>query len=322
MPKVSVIIPIYNTKQYLKQCVNSLLTQTLDDVEFIFIDDHSTDGSLSLLYELTNNSQRNCKVLVNSHNLGSAMTRKRGYLEATGDFFIVCDSDDWADANELEELYNTAICNKADIVYCNFYENKDGKDILVMQDYGTDRIMCISKMLTAQMHASTCTKLTRRNLLFKSNFFDLNIQDAKEDLTTSIYTFVHSSKIFYLNKSYYHYRYNGNSMTRNASFKSFSKVITDCVYNALIIEQMLKDNGLFKTLENEMLIQKYSIKNKIYDLMIYSQNKFYEIFPEANDTTYALPYIRPRTKLRQWFILKTHNKLHLPSFKDTLKSKS
>lgn len=196
MPKVSVIIPIYNTKQYLKQCVNSLLAQTLDDVEFIFIDDHSTDGSQNLLYELTNNSQRNCKVLVNSHNMGSAMTRKRGYLEATGDFFIVCDSDDWADANELEELYNAAICNNADIVYCNFYENKDGEDILVMQDFGTDRIKCISQMLTAQMHASTCAKLTRRNLLFKSNFFDLNIKDAKEDLTTSIYTFVHSSKIF------------------------------------------------------------------------------------------------------------------------------
>ena len=57
MPKVSVIIPIYNTKQYLKQCVNSLLTQTLDDVEFIFIDDHSTDGSLSLLYEPSPHSQ-------------------------------------------------------------------------------------------------------------------------------------------------------------------------------------------------------------------------------------------------------------------------
>lgn len=96
-------------------------------------------------------------------------------------------------------------------------------------------------------------------------------------------------------------------MTRNASFKSFSKVITDCVCNAIIIEQILKDNELFKTLESEMLIQKYSIKNKIYDLMIYSQNEFYETFPEANDTTYALPYICPKTKLRQWFILKTHN---------------
>ncbi len=306
MPKVSVIIPVYNTEQYLRQCVNSLLAQTLDDVEFIFIDDHSTDGSLNLLRELTNDCQRNCKILSNNYNMGSALTRKRGYLEATGEFFIVCDSDDWVDANELEELYDAATKNNADIVYCNYYENKDGNDRLIPQACGTDPIKCISQMLTGKMHASTWNKLTRRNLLFKANFFDLDIQDTREDLVTSILVFVWASKISYLNKSYYHYRCNHNSITRAISFENYSKIITNCIYNMSIIEKILKDRTLSNALEKEILIQKYSIKNKIYDLMIYSQNEFCETFPEANDISYALPYIRPRTKLKQWFILKSH----------------
>ena len=227
-------------------------------------------------------------------------------MEATGDYFIVCDSDDWVDPNELEEMYNAAVSHNADIVYCNFYENNDGKDHLVQQDNGTDRIKCIGQMLTGQMHASTCSKLTRRNLLFESGFFDLDIKDIREDLVTSILVFLFSTKIYFLNESYYHYRCNWSSMTRLSDFTNSSKIITDCTHNIIIIERILKKAHLFKSLENELLIQKYSIKNKIYDLMVYSEYKFCETFPEANNTTYALPYIRSKTKLKQWFILKYH----------------
>ncbi len=318
MAKVSVIIPVYNTEQYIERCVNSLLAQTLDDVEFIFIDDHSTDGSLSLLHELTANSQRNCKVLTNGHNLGSALTRKRGYLEASGDYFIVCDSDDWVDSNELEEMYNAAVSHNADIVYCNFYENNDGKDRLVQQNCGTDRIKCIGQMLTGQMQPVTWNKLTRRDLLFKSNFLNLNIKDAGEDMVTSISTFISAYRVVFLNKYYYHYCFNLDSITRRINFASLSKVISDCVCNVATIEQILRKEGLFKPLEKEILIKKYSVKNKIYDLMVYSENKFYETFPEANNIAYALPYIRSKTNLRQWFILKSHklrnNILHLKKF--------
>lgn len=315
MAKVSVIIPVYNAKQYIERCVNSLLAQTLDDVEFIFIDDHSTDGSLDLLHKLTSNSPRSCKVLTNGNNLGSALTRKRGYLEATGEYFIVCDSDDWVDTNELEEMYNAAISHNADIVYCNFYENNDKKDRIVTQDCGTDRIRCIGQMLTGKMHASTCNKLTRRNLLFKSGFFDLDIKDIREDLVTSILVFSFTKKIYFLNESYYHYRCNWSSATRLSDFTNLSKIITDCTHNIILIERILKNVHLFKSLEKELLIQKYSIKNKIYDLMVYSENKFCETFPEANNIAYALPYIQHKTKLKQWFILKRHrlrnNILHL-----------
>lgn len=290
MPKVSVIVPIFNTEKYLERCVNSLFAQTLCDVEYIFIDDGSTDDSLQLLHKLTDGSGHNCQIIENEHNLGTALARKQGYLKATGDYFIICDSDDWMDANELKELHATAIKHDADIVYCNYYENKDGVDRTIMQNYGTDRNQCISSMLLGKMHVSSCNKLTRLSLLRESNFFDLDIKDIGEDLVTSTYCFLLSKKVYFLDRAFYHYFVRSNSITRNRSLTSRANGIESIIENVKIVGLLLDSHDKSKVFKREMDELKCNVKDSLFNFAITSLKQMRTTFPESNKMIPTLLY--------------------------------
>ena len=97
MPKVSVIIPVYNVEKYIERCANSLFSQTLDDIEYLFVNDCSQDKSIEVLNKvLEKYSNRKKHVIIKNmeHNYGQATVRRWGMLHATGDFVIHCDSDD------------------------------------------------------------------------------------------------------------------------------------------------------------------------------------------------------------------------------------
>ncbi len=288
MPKVSVIVPIFNTSKYLERCIKSLFAQTLDDVEYIFIDDGSTDGSLQLLRNLIGGSNYNCKIIENKHNIGCALARKQGYLKATGEYFIICDSDDWMDNNELEELYAAAIKYDADIVYCNYYENKDGIDRIVMQNYGEHRDSCISSMLLGKMHVSSCNKLTRLSILHESNFFDLDIKDVGEDLVTSTYCFLSSKKICFLDKAFYHYCVRPESITRNKSLTNRARGIEALTDNIKIVDKLLDSYNMSQVFEDEINELKYNIKDSLLNLSISLFKQIRAIFPESNK---MLPFL-------------------------------
>ena len=118
--KVSVIIPVYNVKQYLEQCLDSVLNQTFDDFEVICIDDSSTDGSGDMLDEYARKDLR-IKV-VHQENTGVAVVRNRGLEMAKGEYIFYLDSDDYLADNALEELYIKAKEQDADLCVC------DGQD--------------------------------------------------------------------------------------------------------------------------------------------------------------------------------------------------
>lgn len=290
MPKVSVIVPIFNTEKYLERCVNSLFAQTLCDVEYIFIDDGSTDDSLQLLHKLTDGSGHNCKIIENKHNAGTAFARKQGYLKATGDYFIICDSDDWMDDNELEELYTTAIKHDADIVYCNYYENKDGADRTIMQNYGTDRNQCISSMLLGKMHVSSCNKLTRLSLLRESNFFDLGIKDVGEDLVTSIHCFLLSKKVYFLDRAFYHYFVRSNSITKNSSLTNRARGTEAIIENIRIVDFILRSHNMSDVFKRELDELKCNAKDSLFNLSMSSLKQMRTTFPESNKMIPTLLY--------------------------------
>ena len=118
-PKISVIIPVYNTSIYLRQCLDSVLEQDFDDYEVICVNDGSTDDSLEILREYEKKSSK-IKV-IDQTNSGVATTRNTGLKNASGDFLAFLDSDDFIRENYLSKLYNAALKTKSDIVICNFY---------------------------------------------------------------------------------------------------------------------------------------------------------------------------------------------------------
>lgn len=125
--KVSVIIPVYNVEQYLSQCLDSVINQTLKEIEIICVDDGSTDASLDILREYEKKEPR--LTVLTQKNKFAGVARNAGLAIAKGEYCAFLDSDDFFEANALKSLYATASKNKLDMVKCSFfyYENNTGK---------------------------------------------------------------------------------------------------------------------------------------------------------------------------------------------------
>ena len=120
MPKVSIIIPVYNVEKYLRQCLDSIVNQTLRDIEIICVDDGSTDGSSAILAEYAAKDSR-VKVLTREHtNAGAA--RNAGMAVATGEYLGFVDSDDWCELSLFEKAYDKAKADDADVVSWRFHQ--------------------------------------------------------------------------------------------------------------------------------------------------------------------------------------------------------
>lgn len=125
-PKISVIVPVYNTSMYLDKCLNSLLNQTLKEIEIICVNDGSTDSSREILQNFAkNNSQIK---IINQQNQGQSAARNAGMKEAKGQYIGFIDSDDWADEKMFEKLYNRAKQSDSDMTMCaiTVYDEKTG----------------------------------------------------------------------------------------------------------------------------------------------------------------------------------------------------
>ena len=126
MPKISVIIPVYNTEKYLDRCLKSVCHQTVHDIEILCINDHSTDSSLKILQKYAADDDR-IKIFNLPQNQGASFARNIGIKNATGDYISFVDSDDFLETEFYEKLYTEAVCSNADIVkgaYKYYYENR------------------------------------------------------------------------------------------------------------------------------------------------------------------------------------------------------
>ena len=123
MPKISVIVPVYGVERYMERCARSLFEQTLDDIEFIFVDDCSPDRSLDILNEVLEeyvDRQLQTQIVRLDQNGGLPNARKVGLRLATGNYIIHCDSDDWVERDMYRAMYEKAIKTNADMVVCDF----------------------------------------------------------------------------------------------------------------------------------------------------------------------------------------------------------
>ena len=120
MPKVSVIIPVYNVENYLRQCLDSVINQTLKDIEIILVDDGSTDSSLSVCNEYAQKDNR--ITVLTQQNKGAGAARNMGLERATGEYLSILDSDDYFELNMLEKMYNAACRHNNDITICHSIE--------------------------------------------------------------------------------------------------------------------------------------------------------------------------------------------------------
>lgn len=120
-PKLSIVVPVYNVERYLRQCLDSLINQTLDDIEIILVNDGSTDGSTAMLEQYAERDKR--IILINKPNSGYGHTMNTGFDRATGDYIGILESDDFADVEMFETLYKTATQHDLDIARCHYFHH-------------------------------------------------------------------------------------------------------------------------------------------------------------------------------------------------------
>ena len=115
---ISIIVPVYNAEKYLEQCINSLVSQSLPDIEIIFVDDGSVDSSLDILKNHAIKDNR--IVVITQENQGVSVARNTGLKSVQGDNYMFVDSDDWIELDMCQKMYNLAIDNDADCVMCSY----------------------------------------------------------------------------------------------------------------------------------------------------------------------------------------------------------
>ena len=123
MPDISLIVPIYNAEKYLKKCIDSLIGQTKKEIEFILVNDGSTDSSENIIKDY---SDKRIKYFKNK-NQGIGKTRNFGIEKSTGKYIMFLDSDDYLDKDACKYLFNKIEKENLDIVVCDFYKDIDGK---------------------------------------------------------------------------------------------------------------------------------------------------------------------------------------------------
>lgn len=223
MPKVSIIVPVYNVEKYIERCVRSLFEQTLDDIEYIFVDDCSPDNSISIVKSVSEdypNRKNNIKYCIHNKNRGLTSTRNTGLAVATGDFIAHCDSDDWVDIHMYEKLYNCAIEENADLCFSNFYFAYENK----MESYECATVY-VDKIKTINSYIGTCwtvlwNMIAKRNLYREHNLKSPENISYCEDFHLSVRLFHYAKKIVKVDASLYYYnQMNVNSIMHGLNLK-------------------------------------------------------------------------------------------------------
>ena len=214
--KVSVIVPVYNVEKYIRKCLESLVNQTLQDIEILVVNDGSPDNSQKIIDEFVEKYPDKVFSYVKK-NGGLGDARNYGIDRARGEFIGFVDSDDWVDEKMYETMYEYAVKERHDIVICDFIEINDGwREGHIAHGYrGVDTGYGISKyefILNSLDPATACNKLYRRHLFHIAKFPDY----WYEDIATTPILLSYSNSIGYLPLAFYYYRQIQNSITQSS----------------------------------------------------------------------------------------------------------
>jgi glycosyltransferase involved in cell wall biosynthesis len=213
MSKVSVIIPIYNVEKYIKECLDSVINQSLKDIEIICVDDGGKDNCPKIIDEYAKSDDR--IVVIHKENGGYGNSCNVGLERASGEYISIVEPDDFIDKNMLLDLHDEAVRERADIVKTPYIENYDlGEKSFqkLMPDNKQfrkpDKIFCLSEYPEFMLiHPSIWSCLYRREFLIENNIKFVEAKGAGwTDNPFQVQTMCLAKRIKYVDKAYYYWR--------------------------------------------------------------------------------------------------------------------
>ena len=228
MPNLSIITPIYNTQKYLNRCLDSLINQTLKDIEIICINDCSTDNSLEILKEYQNKDKR-IKIINLKENKKQGYARNIALNKANGEYIGFIDSDDWIDLNYFEKLYTKAKEHNCDIALATnvrIGKNKYKKRLNITKEEIAISLKDKINLCNQWKNECPTNKIYKKELLINNNitFSEGCFCEDKIFTTKAIY---YSNKIISVPDIYYYYFENPTSTVNSKAKKHAKELIND-----------------------------------------------------------------------------------------------
>lgn len=220
MPKLSIILPVYNSEKYLSQCIDSVISQSFADFELIIINDGSTDssGEICNVYAKKDNRIK----VIHQNNRGVSFARKLGIEQSDSEWLGFIDSDDWIESDTLKIAYDTAIKEESDIV-CFGIQKATQTEKTSIEFFNSD---IYTNFLYYPVYMNSfCNKLIKKSL-FEDIDFGIGIITA-EDLLVLFQLFHFAKKVSYIENVLYNYRCNSESVSNTPLTKQ--KVLSDCI---------------------------------------------------------------------------------------------
>lgn len=228
MTKVSLIVPIYNSQDYLEKCIKSLISQTLKDIQIILINDGSTDNSEKIIKSFDDERI----VYISKNNEGIGKTRNLGIDKATGEFLAFVDSDDYLNEHFCEYMYQKAVNDDCDLVVCDFFEDRNTLVGIKFKDFKDTNLRETPELIN-NINLGPCNKLYKKSLFDdKSNRFEENLK--YEDAPFVVKMLVSANRIGKVNDYLTYYVIHSNSETTIRNKRMYDILeITDIIVNDL-----------------------------------------------------------------------------------------
>lgn len=280
--KVSVLVPFYNVEKYVGRCVESLFSQTYSNIEYVFVNDCTPDNSMDIINEYIDkfNVRNKCVIINHEVNKGISASRNDCLDNATGDYILFIDSDDYIDKDMVELLVKAAIENNADISGCGYIEEYKDHSVEMPQRYTNDHTEMMRAITLLTIKGVMWKLLIRRSVVEENQVRFIPDNTMVDDYLFCCQVFFYAKRFASVDKCMYHYiQYNPNNYSKTREFN-----ITSQAKAIIKTEEFYKENGVYELVKDELLQRKFISKLPLLlNKNCYNVKLWRELFPESNN---------------------------------------
>lgn len=304
--KVSIGVPMYNAEKYIEDCAKSLFEQSLDEVEYVFVDDCSSDMTVDKLQKVIAQYPQRAsaiKLIMHKHNRGSAAARNTCIENFTGEYVGWCDADDRADTSMFQKMYEAAKLNNADVVYCDFlYGQGDTYQIHHEPSFTSGQEAMLAFLIGKGTTSVMWNKLTRRCLYLQYNIRCNEGNNFAEDAVITYPLYVVANKVSHIPEALYSYQINPASMGGVTDKKNVSEAYRQMNANVQSLHVFLRCHEIDVKFPQEYNWWLLRLKSSI----LYREknvSKWLSVYPDSHRYLLTHPTLSKSEIIVEWCIL-------------------
>lgn len=291
-------MPVYKVEQYLEKTLNSIFTQTYQNIDYVFVNDCSPDNSLQVLKDTIGKhgiEEGRYTIINHEQNEGIAVSRADCVANAKGDYVLFVDSDDWIDPNMVQTLLDATDNGEIDLVGSDIASDYlDGKVTYHHEKYAETCRENLIKCLNYDINTVLWKLLIRRSLF--DNFTITPHVDIVEDYIISVKLYYYAKSFRAVPRAMYHYvQYNQARVSLQ-----LRRSINNHIKGVQEVEAFCREKGIYDdVVEEKLLLRKFNIKSNFLTKQLRDMKAYNSVFPEAKRVWRKIPYSR-KEKIKFW----------------------